>query len=47
MFLLDRGIIGILIDYYMGDFSPYKKGSSRVKIGDKNVSPELTTFMAR
>jgi hypothetical protein len=40
-------MIGILVDYYMGEFSPYRKGQSRVKIGDKSVSSDLTTFMAR
>lgn len=47
MYLVGRGMIGILVDYYMGEFSPYRKGQSRVKIGDKAVSSDLTTFMAR
>jgi len=38
-------MIGILIDYYMGDFSPYKKHSGRAKIGDKQGDLNLTFFM--
>ncbi|KAL6075441.1 Ubiquitin carboxyl-terminal hydrolase [Balamuthia mandrillaris] len=46
MYLIDRGMIGILVDFYMGEFSPYWTGPRRVHIGEVNrVSPNLETFM--
>lgn len=47
MFLADRGFVGMLVDYYMGPFSPYlKKNTHRVTIGDPpRESAELEEFM--
>jgi len=48
MYLVDRGMIGLLVDYYMGQFSPFKKaGLQRAKLGGDGISVNLTVFMAR
>ena len=38
-------MVGTLMDYYMGDFSPYKRPSGRSKIGDKSGGLNLSYFM--
>jgi len=43
-YLITRGLISILIDYYMGDFSPFKK-EIRPKLGDKEYPLDLGSFM--
>ncbi len=42
--MIDRGVIGTLIDYYMGEYSPIKR-PGRVKIGDKLTVADLHFFM--
>jgi len=44
--MIDRGMIGVLVDYYMGPFSPYKDTIHRVPIGDSpRESANLEYFM--
>lgn len=46
--MIERGTIGILVDYYMGQFSPYEKDKTRMRvpIGDSpREAPNLDLFM--
>ncbi len=45
MYMVDRGLIGILVDYYMGEYSPYFKGPVRTKLGDRDFAADLKIFM--
>lgn len=47
-YLVENDTISLWIDYYMGPYSPYWEGkdvNDRVRIGDRNTSPDLTSFM--
>lgn len=45
-FLSSKEIVGELVDYYMGPYSPnLRVGSTRVRIGETNVPCDLKTFI--
>jgi len=46
LYMIDRGVIGVLVDYYMGSFSPYRDSVHRVSIGDSpRETANLDVFM--
>ncbi|KAL6077589.1 USP domain-containing protein [Balamuthia mandrillaris] len=45
MYMVERGMIGVLVDYYMGEYSPYKRSARRDRLGDGTQSLELKEFM--
>ncbi len=46
LYLARKGTVGLLVDYYMGPFSPnLKPGQQRVRIGDNNSPADLKYFM--
>eukprot|EP01087_Luapelamoeba_hula_P010523 TRINITY_DN2786_c0_g2_i1.p2 TRINITY_DN2786_c0_g2~~TRINITY_DN2786_c0_g2_i1.p2 ORF type:complete len:2352 (-),score=229.36 TRINITY_DN2786_c0_g2_i1:29-7084(-) len=45
LYMVERGVIGMVMDFYMGEWSPYVKTPDRVKIGDKIGRLDLTAFM--
>jgi len=45
-FRRSESIVGLLVDYYMGPFSPnLKPGQQRIRIGDNNAPADLKYFM--
>lgn len=47
-YFVENDTVSLWIDYYMGPYSPYwlgKNVNDRVRIGDRNTSPDLTSFM--